>query len=194
MNTLFSNLSPQKRSQILAIIIGVVAVTGILYFTLWSAQTTKLKRLRDELAKTESQADTIRKTLSKGTVIAAQLEAATNKLAELESSMATGDLYLWLFQTLKTFQARHRNVDIVLGQTTSGEMSMFPKFPYSQVKIGLGGTAYFHDLGKFIADFENSFPLMRIENLSIIQLAGAKSVEDREKINFRFEVVSLVKP
>ena len=42
-----------------------------------------------------------------------------------------------------------------------------PSFPFKQVKFTITGTAYYHDLGKFIANFENTFPHIRVVNLQI---------------------------
>ena len=34
-----------------------------------------------------------------------------------------------------------------------GEVDIMPKFPYQQLKVTVTGTAYYHDLGEFIAEF-----------------------------------------
>ena len=47
------------------------------------------------------------------------------------------------------------------------EVGMFPKFPYKAAAFNVRGVAYFHDLGQFIADFENSFPFARIQNIEL---------------------------
>ena len=69
---------------------------------------------------------------------------------------------------------------------------MLAGFPYKQVKVTISGTAYYHDLGKFVADFENNFPHMRMVNLSIepASMTGANA----ERLSFRVDVIALVKP
>jgi hypothetical protein len=73
---------------------------------------------------------------------------------------------------------------------------MFPKFPYKAVQFSLRGTAYFHDFGKFLADFENRFPYLRVQNLELEPAAttSANNTEDAEKLSFRLEIVTLVNP
>jgi hypothetical protein len=68
-----------------------------------------------------------------------------------------------------------------------GDVDLIPNFPYKQVKFSLTGTAYYHDLGKFIADLENNFPHIRVVNLAI----GSNG--DSELLSFRVDIVALVK-
>jgi hypothetical protein len=59
----------------------------------------------------------------------------------------------------------------------------------------LRGTALYRDFGRFIADFENKFPHMRVQNIEMepaAQIAGANT--DPERLSFRLEIVALVNP
>jgi hypothetical protein len=71
-------------------------------------------------------------------------------------------------------------------------VTLLPKFPYKQVVMTIIGTAYYHDLGKFIADYENEFPTSRIMNLDLSP-ASVQSADEKEKLAFKFDIVSLVK-
>ncbi len=62
---------------------------------------------------------------------------------------------------------------------------------YKQVRLSLFGTGYYHNIGKFVSDFENTFPHMRLVNLAI---ATTDSADDSELLSFHVEVVALVKP
>ena len=64
------------------------------------------------------------------------------------------------------------------------------------------GTAYYHDFGRFVADFENTYPYMRIQNIDL-EPAGASAststgpagnAEDGERLAFKMEVITLVNP
>ena len=67
------------------------------------------------------------------------------------------------------------------------------KFPYKQVTLQVAGTAHYHDLGKFLADFENEFPHIRLVNLDI-QVNPSPAAGDVEKLVFKVDIVTLVKP
>jgi len=74
---------------------------------------------------------------------------------------------------------------------------MIPDFPYRAANYLFGGSAYSHDLGRYLADWENQFPYMRILNLEITPDDPgpfAATTDDRERLNFTFEVSVLVKP
>ena len=38
------------------------------------------------------------------------------------------------------------------------DVNLLPNFPYKQATLTVAGTAHFHDLGRFLADFENQIP------------------------------------
>jgi hypothetical protein len=48
-------------------------------------------------------------------------------------------------------------------------------------------------LGRFIADFENTFPLMRVVNLSL-EMNAAPTAAERDKLAFKMDIITLVKP
>jgi type II secretion system (T2SS) protein M len=104
--------------------------------------------------------------------------------------MASGDLYSWTYNTIRLFKAPYQ-VDIPdVGHPDVGTMDLLPDFPFKQVRFTVTGTAYYHDLGKFIADFENKFPHMRVVNL---QIQPADATGSNEKLSFKMDIVALVK-
>ena len=104
-------------------------------------------------------------TIKKADTLATQSADLTYTLTQAESDMASGDPASWIYNTIRNFKAQYK-VDIAVnGQLAMGDVDLLPKFPYKQLKVTVGGTAYYHDLGKFIADFENTYPHARIANL-----------------------------
>ena len=73
-----------------------------------------------------------------------------------------------------------------------GAVELLPPFTYKQLKLSVGGTAYYHDLGKFIADFENAYPHAQIINL-ILEPAGSAN-DSSEKLSFRMDIIVLANP
>jgi hypothetical protein len=83
-------------------------------------------------------------------------------------------------------------VDVsVTSQSPISDVDLLPDFPYKQLKMTVGGMAFYHDFGKFIADFENTFPHIRIVNLSLE--SGSGTGDNAEKLNFRIDIIALVK-
>jgi len=70
-------------------------------------------------------------------------------------------------------------------------MSLIPNFPYEQASITVAGRAHFHDFGRFVADFENQFPHIRVLNLDL----DLDTVSTQpEMLSFKMDIVTLVKP
>lgn len=188
-------LAPEKRNQLLLVALVTVAVLVGQYYVLIKPQLARLKDLPAATKKAEGEYQQMVETIRSAQQIENKLAAATNALAELEDGMAKGDLNVWLYATIRSF-ARNYKVEIPnFSLAEKGSVTLLPDFPYKQVKVGIAGTAYFHDLGRFLADFENSFPYMRVQNLTITREAGGEvKPGQREKLFFKFEIVALVKP
>ena len=107
--------------------------------------------------------------------------------------MATGDLYSWMFTTLRRFQKGYKVEIPQISPVTSGDVTLLPRFPYQQATVSVGGSAHFHEIGRFIADFENAFPYMRISNLTL-DLNSSPTAGDYEKLAFKMDIVSLIRP
>jgi hypothetical protein len=127
-----------------------------------------------------------------------ELDDNLQKLKAIEQHMASGDMYSWIIQTINRFRA-DRKVDIPqFSREVTTEIGVFPKFPYKAALFHVRGTAYFHELGRFIADFENTFPHIRIQNIDMepaTQSAATTTQNaDPEKLAFKMEIVALINP
>ena len=133
----------------------------------------------------------MRDTHKRSETLAARLTDPKAALSEMETDMASGDLYSWVVGTFRKFKTPYK-VEIPqlgpLGPVT--EMSLLPAFPYKQATLTVAGRAHFHDFGRFLADFENNFPHMRVLNLN---LEIEPAPQDPELISFRMDVAILIK-
>jgi hypothetical protein len=102
--------------------------------------------------------------------------------------MASGDLYSWTYGTIRLFKQQYKVEIPEIGHPEVGDADLFATFPYKQLRFSINGKAYFHDLGKFVADFENAFPHARVVNLAIEPANG-----EGEKLSFRMDIVELIK-
>jgi Tfp pilus assembly protein PilO len=189
-----SKLTKGKRNQIIGLILATLLVLGGLGYGLIKRQYDNLELL----AKKKSEADTKLQVMEIAVKNASEIEAALAEVSQLleekESTMASGDLYSWSINTMKRFKTGYK-VEIpqfgpISAQT---DMNLLPRFPYKQAALNVGGKAYYHDLGRFIADFENEFPFMRVVNLSL-DVDASPATGDREKLSFKMDIITLVKP
>ena len=184
-------LSKEKRNQLIIVAAATLAVLGVIYFGLIQRQYGSIAKVAKDKRAAATKLLAIKTTITNAAAITKELGESSATLEQTESDMATGDLYSWTYDTIRHFKQPYR-VDIPeVGQPAVGDMDLLPDFPYKQIRFSVSGTAYYHDLGKFIADFENNFPHARLVNLTVEPMSGA---ENSEKLGFRMEIIALVKP
>jgi len=188
-----NKLSKEKRNQLILASAGILLVLGGIYFTLIQYQQSGLKSWAIKKVGTEKKLSEIRDNIRNSRQIEAELLVVSNKLAEQEEEMPSGDLYASMVDSMRKFKLGHK-VEIPQFNSPSApaDVTLLPKFPYKQVVMTIVGTGYYHDLGKFVADYENEFPSSRILNLDVSP-ASAQSPDEREKLAFKLDIVSLVK-
>ena len=195
-------LPKEKRNRIILIALG----TGIVVLGIWqgliSARQRRLVDLaQSTLEKKEKVANAGRLIDSTGK-IQNELGKAGEKLKAIESEMSSGDMYSWIVQVLNNFLDTHnfrtdRKVEIPqFGREELVEVGLFPKFPYQAAKFNVRGTAYFHDFGRFVAELENTYPFVRVQNIELEPAVSSTTAgpTDSEKLTFKMEIVALVNP
>ncbi|MEI8288094.1 MAG: hypothetical protein WCH99_01365 [Verrucomicrobiota bacterium] len=186
-------LPPAKRNMLIVVAIATLAVIGLIYIFLILPQNEKNIKLAAETKSAKAKWEQCKTVIKKANDTAKQLEEISADLARTENDIASGDVYSWTYDILRRFKADYRVEIPSIGQPLPGEVDLLPGIPYKQVKITLNGSGYFHDIGKFLANFENTFPHMRIVNLQIDPNPGSSGAAS-EKLTFHTEVVVLVKP
>lgn len=189
-----NKISKQKRTQFILVAVGTMAVVGGLWYSLIRYQQENLQKLDGQRKSAKDRLSQIQETIRNSKEIESELLVVSNKLAAQEEDMASGDLYSSMVNTIRKFKLPYK---IDIPQLTSGgsqvEVNLLPKFRYKQVSLSISGTAFYFDLGRFVADFENRFPHSRVLNLDLAP-ASASRPEEKEKLSFRMDIVSLVKP
>jgi len=187
----FSKLSKEKKTQLVLVILLTLGALNGLGFGLIRLQYANLKRLAERHATADHKLQQMRDTVKHSDSLSASLADAKATLNDMETDMASGDLYSWVVNTFRRFKNPYK-VEIPqlgpLGPVT--EMSLLPGFPYKQATLTVAGKAHFHDFGRFLADFENQFPHIRVLNLDL----DLDTVSpEPEMLAFKMEIVTLVK-
>jgi hypothetical protein len=181
----------EKRTHFLLVIAGTAGLLAAIGFGVIRQQYATLQKIAEQSTSAKEKFLKIKDTIKQADGTANDLANATYRLQKAEEDMASGDVYAWTYDTIRAFKASY-HVDIpAIGQPAKGEVDMMAQFPFPQIKFNISGTAYFHDLGKFVSDFENTFPHMRIVNLTVEP--GNVPGADAEKLSFRMDIIALVK-
>jgi hypothetical protein len=186
-------LTKQQQQHLLLVGILTLAVCGGIWFGLIQRQNRGLAATVSKMEQARTKQNEIRNLVNARERINAELDANARQIAAIEGTFAEEpDLYSWFIIKLREFQLAY-NVDTPqISREVVGEMLLLPGFPYRQATYSIRGTAYYEELGRFIADFENRFPYFRLLNLEV-DLGGGTAAEP-EKLNFRLDVSTLVKP
>jgi Type II secretion system (T2SS), protein M subtype b len=193
MQSFFNKLPKEKRDRIIAIAIGTVMVLVGLWFGVVSPEYGTLQITGRKIADAQGKVRNAEQTIKSGPKVQQELDATARDLNAKEDDMAAGDLYSWFFKTLKAFQANYRVNIVDIKDQLVAPVRLLPDFPYSAVTFKVSLAGYYHDLGKFLADFENRFPYMRVENI-VIQQPDTPAPEDPEKLSCKMAIVLLKKP
>jgi Tfp pilus assembly protein PilO len=183
-------LSKEKRNQLVLVLLCTVAVLAIMWFELIRPRYAALSRSVASQKTAEAKLESIQNAVKHANTLNTDLVSVTQTLSNAESDMASGDLYSWTYNTLRVFKAPYQVNIPDIGHPDVETMDLLPAFPFKQVRFSVTGTAYYHDLGKFIADFENKFPHIRLVNL---ELQPVDSTGTNEKLSFKMDIVALVK-
>ena len=190
----FNKMTKAKRIQFIVVILAALFLLGGMWYGLIKLQYDRLALLAKQKAEADSKFDVMEIAEKNAGQIETAVAEITSALAERESTMASGDLYSWSINTMKRFKTGYKVEIPQFGPISPPtESSLLPRFPYKQATLNVGGKAYYHDLGRFITDFENQYPFMRVANLTLDPDPNPAS-SDREKLLFKMDVITLVKP
>lgn len=182
-------LPREKRNAFILVVVIVMTVLALIWFGLLGSQRSMLARVVESRKVAGAELQGIEKTIKNADATTNELVVMTAALSRAEEDMASGDLYSWAYGTLRLFKQQYKIELPEIGHPVEGEVDLLPSFPYRQMRFVVSGRGYYHDIGKFVADFENNFPHVRVANLSIDSGAG-----DGEKLSFRMEIIALIKP
>ena len=204
------NLTKEKKERLILIAVGTIVTMVGLYYGVIRAQRDTLEALARKKVDEENRVNSSQRMAATLGELQEKLGTSQQKLKTIESTMASGDMYSWIILTMNSFKENGGyKVEIPqFSREVSTEIGMLAKFPYRAAVFHIRGTAYYHDFCKFVADFENTFPYMRIQNVYLepagssaaTALSGGPAVantpvgEDAEKLTFKMEIVTLVNP
>lgn len=203
-----NKLSKEKRDKLILVCIGIVAVVAGLYTYVLGGQKERLANIQNQIAGTQGKlakaqqalraADTIEATLTENRAL---VEARQEKMAP------QGQYYYWFLKLVDQFR-KDENLDngfiVDITMPEFVDAGLLPKFPYKAAAFGLRVNGQFHDIGRFVANLENSFPYFRVQQVHLQPNTVATPVtplgnaiaapEPQTKLVAEIKIVTLIKP
>jgi hypothetical protein len=187
-------LPKDKRNKVLLVWLGTACLIAGWAFMILTWQLGAKSLAKKNLDDREKLYAEMTMEMKNAELIERKRAESEQQLLALEAGMAAGDVYSWALDTLQKFKQKYPAIEMPqFSPITQTDCTLLPKFPYQQASLTVAGSAYYWDLGMFIADFENQFRYARIAEFEL-QPVGAGNAGDREKLSFRMEIIFLVKP
>ena len=209
-----NKLSKEKRNQLIGVAAGTLAVCAALWYFVISSQNESLRKNKETIEELQNKTEKAQRLVKRRASIEEELAGLTNEIARAEAEMIPVEQLngkKWLLDKLNNFTKDRYDVtlmnlsnDPLIGK----QFLLLPKLDYSAAAYNVEVRAFFHEFGKFLADFENSFPYMWIQNLQIWPLATPSAAtgpaadvpeeilnsEAREQLRIYLKIAVLFKP
>jgi hypothetical protein len=192
-----ARLSKEKRDKLILVTMGTIAVVAGLWYGVIKTRNEALIDVQARRAKAIDKLEKARRVISSGVQSEAAMQTATNQLKTVEDTMASGDLFTWSYRFLDQAKAGQEVSFVDVGRPGRGDVGMLAQFPYEAAIFTVRGDAYYHDFGKFLADFENKHPYFRVQNMTLTPAsegAGGTDGGGESKLTFKLDFVCLVRP
>ena len=184
-----------KYHQMLLLVVGTGAAAALIWFALINPANSSLQATTEEIAQWTGKLKTEKQHLGLAERFKNDLVTAAMRLQAIEEGMPEGDLYRWIIKILLPFQARHDVEFSTFEPPQVGDFNRWPNMPYKSSIFSVVGVATYHNFGKFLADFENTYPYLTLRALELDPSgASSGSSEDDRNIRFKMEFVTPVKP
>src|SRR5688500_18740814 len=166
-----NKLSKEKRDKLILVCIGIVAVLGVLYTFVLGAQKDKLNAIKTQVSGAQSKLYKAEAALRTAAMVEGNLAENKQYVETRQEKMAPqGDNYNWFLKLVDQFR-KDENLDngfiVDITMPEIAEAELLPSFPYKAARFGLRVTGQFHDVGRFIADLENTYPYFRLQNVRL---------------------------
>ncbi len=176
------------------VVIGTLALMAAIYYMMVIPNQNALRKQQKDIAQKQDKLAKAAAVLKTASDVGANYTNKLQRLQERESGLAPDrGAYEWIINTINPFIQSRKGVNIItFSEPTISDQGLLPKFPYRWATFHINAVGYYQDFGKFFADFENSFPYFRIQNLDISENTGPAS--EPEKLAFNFDIVTPVVP
>jgi len=190
-----TKINKTQRDQLIAVALGAVAVIACLWYLVVTAQKKELKAVNANCVKMTKTLKDASDKVRAADLVGAELAKSLDTLKQREAGFAPEhEPFSWMMEKMRNFQLPvnelHRYKSVSIADIKPPEITdkgVIRGFPYKWAKFHITGEGYYHDFGKFIADFENAFPYFRIQDLDI-SVPGVR--KDLDMLSYSFDIVT----
>lgn len=171
-----NKISKDKRDKLVLFCLLFLGLGGSLYTFVLGSQNDQLATLHKQIVIARDKASKADRLIRTGPTIEANLAENRKQLeAQLENMAPQGQYYYWFLKLIDQFREEEKlspTFIIDITQPEFIEAGLMPNFPYRAASFGMRLNGQFQDIGRFIADLENSHPYFRVQSLKIAPQRG----------------------
>ena len=198
-----NKLSKEKKDKLLLTCIGCVGIIAVLYFLVITDQKRDIDQLNSRIAQMKSKRDLSDKQVKRLPNVQTDLEDQKKLLIQKQAQMPKPDEdHVWFLRIMEEMRTKYSLEVDDIKTPAPIDPGVLPKFPFRAVELRVSMLGNYTDFGRFLADFENRFPYMRVELMSIgaerslAPRAGevpSVSSKDTGTLRFNYRVIALIK-
>jgi Tfp pilus assembly protein PilO len=200
-----NKLSKEKKDKLLLTCIACVGGIAVLYFLVITDQKAELTELSGKITALRSKRDTAERLTKRLSDVQANLEAQKKILAEKQAEMPReNEDHVWFLRIMEEMRPKYGLEVDDIKNPEAVEAGVLPKFPFRAVSLNVSMLGDYSNFGSFLADFENRYPYMRVQLMSVSAATGTgrESARSRSapsapresgKLRFNYRVIALIK-
>lgn len=204
-----NKLSKDKRDKIVLVAMGGFALVAAVYFLVISGQRVALQQYDQAMLELDDRLNKAERRIRLAARVNTELAEMQDKVGRFEAQMIPREQLngkKWMLDTINDFMKGRFRLELRAMSNdplTGPQFLSLPNFDYGAAAYNVEMSGYFHEFGRFLADFENHFPFMSVQNLQVSPVAssvladraeGVIPADEREKLIFSMRVVVLYKP
>lgn len=164
-----NKISKDKRDKVILSCLLFIGAVGLLYTFVLGAQKDQLGLLHKQILMAHDRVAKADALIRSGPMIDAQLKDNQKLLdTRLEGMAPQGTYYYWFLKLVDQFREEeklHPTFIVDVTQPEFIEAGLLPSFPYRAASFGVRLNGQFQEIGRFIADLENTYPYFRVQSV-----------------------------
>jgi hypothetical protein len=166
-----NKISKDKRDKVILSCLLFLGLAGILYTFVLGWQKDQLAALHKQIVTTRDKLAKAERLVRSAPMIEVSLKENQKLLEGRQETMTPqGQYYYWFLKLMDQFREEEKLNPVFIIDITQPEFTeagIFPNFPYKAAAFGMRLNGQFHDIGRFIADLENTYPYFRVQSLKL---------------------------
>lgn len=182
-----NKLSKEKRDKLILVSLGTLVVCAVYWYFVISAQGASQLKYQQDIRDVQDKIYKAELRIKRASLIETELAELKEKVAAVEAELMPIEQLnanKWMLDKLNNFITNRPHAvkltRLVQTPLTGKQFLLLPKFAYAAAAYDADVQAFYHDFGKFLADFENHFSYLRLQDFTLWPIATPSAATGRD--------------